>query len=165
MTSPIPLFGIPPKAPTVSFGTFDDASVQDSVTFAVPRHSVPSMQDAGKPMEDLFAGKTTAAKKGKLLDPMIGSPPPYVDFTAFVSGEDVSLVDKPIDMATTSIGGSTPLTTAGGQVKIEAPPRYSGKRQPSVRICLTQMEQYIRLMKYSPLDMFLERVFGMALVL
>ena len=74
-------------------------------------------------MEDLFVGKATTAEKGKFLDPMVGSPPPYMDFMAFVSGEDVSLVDKPVDMATTSTGGSTPLTPIGGQVKIEAPPR------------------------------------------
>ena len=68
-------------------------------------------------------------KKGKfILDPndwIIASM--HVDFTASVSGEDVSLVENPADVATTFAGGSTPLTAAGGQVKIEAPPRYSGK--------------------------------------
>ena len=59
----------------------------------------------GKPMEDLFAGKATAAEKGKFLDLMVGSPPLYVDFTASVSGEDVSLVDKLADMATTFYRG------------------------------------------------------------
>ena len=44
---------------------------------------------------------------------MNGSPPPHVDFTAFVSGEDVSLVDKLADVATTSVGGSAPLTRDG----------------------------------------------------
>ena len=65
---------------------------------------------------------------------MVGSPPPYVDFTASVSGEDVSLVDKPADVAMTFVGGFVPLTATGGQVKIEAPPRYSGKRQLGVRV-------------------------------
>ena len=37
VTNPIPLFGIPLKAPTLSFGTFDDASVRDSLSFAMPR--------------------------------------------------------------------------------------------------------------------------------
>ena len=64
----------------------------------------------------------------------------------------MSLVDKPVDVATTSVGGSAPLTAAGGQVKIEAPPRYSGKRQSSVRMWLTQMERYMQLMRYSPSD-------------
>ena len=37
VTTPIPLFGIPPKAPAVSFRTFDDANVRDSVSSAMPR--------------------------------------------------------------------------------------------------------------------------------
>ena len=105
------------------------------------------------------------AEKGKFQDPMVGSPPPHVDFTASVSGEDMSLVDKPTDVATTSARGSAPLTGANGQVKIEAPPRYSGKRQPSVRVWLTQMERYMRLMRYSPsdwLDIVAMRVEGAA---
>ena len=96
---------------------------------------------------------------------MVGSPPPWVDFTASVSGEDASLVDKPADVAATFAGGSVPLTATSGQVKIEAPPRYSGKRQPSVRVWLTQMEQYMWLMRYSPsdwLDIVAMRVEGAA---
>ena len=88
-------------------------------------------------MEDQFTGKATAVEKGKFLDPMVGSPPPYMDFTASVSEEDVSLVDRPVDVAMNSTGGSAPLTVVGGQVKIEAPPTYSRKRQLSVRIWLT----------------------------
>ena len=152
MTNPILLFGIPPKAPAVSFRTFDDASVWDSVSSTVPKQSAPPTQKGSKPVENLFIGKATATEKGKFLDPMVGSPPPYVDFTASMSGEDVSLVDKPANMGMTSIGGSAPLTAEGGQVKIEAPPRYSGKRQPSVCMWLIQMEWYMRLMQYSPFD-------------
>ena len=37
VTSLIPLFGILPKALAMSFGTFDDVSVRDSVSFVVPR--------------------------------------------------------------------------------------------------------------------------------
>ena len=165
VTSPIPPFGIPPKAPAVSFGTLDDASVRDSVSSTVPKQTASPKQESWVPLEDLFAGKATVEEKGKFLDPMVGSPPPHVDFTASVSGEDVSLVDKPVDVATTSAGGSAPLTAAGGQVKIEAPPRYSGKRQPSVRVWLTQMERYMRLMRYSPsdwLDIVAMRVEGAA---
>ena len=94
----------------------------------------------------MFNGKADVAAKGKFLDPMVGSPPPHVDFTLFVSGDDISLVDKPADVATTSTGGSIPLTTTSGQVKIEAPPRYSRKREPGVHMWLTQMERYIKLM-------------------
>ena len=152
VTSPTPHFGILPKALAVSFRTLDDASVWDSVSSTVPKQTTPPKQESWLPLEDLFAGKAAAEEKGKFLDPMVGSPPPHVDFTASVSGEDVSLVDKPADVATTSAGGSAPLTTTGGQVKIEAPPRYSGKRQPSVHAWLTQMERYMRLMRYSPSD-------------
>ena len=116
-------------------------------------------------MEESFIGKVTAEKKGKFLNPMVGSSPPHVDFAASVSGEDVSLVDKPADMATTSTGGSTPLTTIGGQRKLEVPPRYSRKRQAGVRVWLTQMEQYMWLMQYSLsdwLDIVAMRVEGAA---
>ena len=37
-------------------------------------------------------------------------------------------------------------------MKLEAPPRYSGKKQPSVWTWLSQMERYMRLMKYAPTD-------------
>ena len=102
----------------------------------------------------LFAGKADGAAKGTfILDPMIGTAPLHVGYTAsWNGGDDVSLVDKPTDVATTSAGGSAPLTAAGGQVKIETPPRYSGKRQPCVHVWLTQMECYMHLMKYSPSD-------------
>ena len=91
------------------------------------------MQGAEKPKKVLSIGRADAAAKGKFLDPMVGSLPPYMDLTAFVSGEDVSLVDKPANVATTSAGGSMPLTATGGQVKIEVcqgtpPPRYTGKK-------------------------------------
>ena len=100
----------------------------------------PQCRMLGNPRRICLLGRQLLQRKGSFLDPMVGSPPPYVDFTASVSGEDVSLVDKPADVATTSAGGSAPLTAAGGQVKIEAPPRYSRKRQLGVRVWLTQME-------------------------
>ena len=37
-------------------------------------------------------------------------------------------------------------------MKLEAPPQYSGKRQPGARVWLTQMERYMRLMRYAPTD-------------
>ena len=82
------------------------------------------------------------------MDPMVGSAPAHVDFKASCSGDDISLVDKPIDVATTSVGGSAPSTIASGQVKIETPSRYSRKRQLGICVWLIQMECYIKLMKY-----------------
>ena len=75
------------------------------------------------------------------------------------------MVDKLADVAMNFVGSLAPLIVAYGQVKIEAPPRYSGKRQPGVRVWLTQMERYMRLMKYSPsdwLDIVAMRVEGAA---
>ena len=50
-------------------------------------------------------------------------------------------------------------------MKLEAPPRYSGKRQPGVRVWLAQMQRYMRLMRYDPsdwLDVVAMRVDGAA---
>ena len=145
VTSPIPLFGMPPPSVHV-----DATSVRYSVSSAMPKQPTTPLLDAeaGKPNAGVFMGKADAVAKGKfILDPMIGSTPPHMDFTALWSGDDVSLVDKPVDVATTSAGGSAPLTAADDQMKIEAPPRYSGKRQPGVCAWLTQIERYMRLMK------------------
>ena len=150
-TSPIPLFGVP--SPLVHV---DAMSVRDSVSSAMPRQPAAPLLDAeaGKADAGLSVGKAHAATKEKfILDPMVGTTPPHVDYTvSWSGGDDVSLVEKPPNVATTSAGGSAALIAAGGQVNIEAPPRYSGKRQPGVRIWLTQMECYMRLMKYSPSD-------------
>ena len=37
LADPVPLFGIPPTTPTISFRTFDAVSVLDSVRFAMPK--------------------------------------------------------------------------------------------------------------------------------
>ena len=60
VTSPIPPFGIPPKAPAVSFGTLDDASVRDSINSTVPQQSTAPKQERWIPVEDLLARKATA---------------------------------------------------------------------------------------------------------
>ena len=39
-----------------------------------------------------------------------------------------------------------------GQMKLDAPPRYGGGRRPGVRVWLSQMERYMRLMKYPRSD-------------
>ena len=55
--------------------------------------------EAGKVDAGLFARKADAAAKGKfILDPMVGSAPPHVDYMASWSGDDISLVDKPADV-------------------------------------------------------------------
>ena len=64
ITNPIPLFGIPAKTPTVSFRTFDDASVRDSVSFAVPRQPTPPMHKVEKPKGICSLGRQMLLRKG-----------------------------------------------------------------------------------------------------
>ena len=60
--------------------------------------------------------------------------------------EFVSLVGKSTGMLETTSGAFMPQTAGVGQMKLEAPPQYPGKRQPGARVWLTQMERYMRLM-------------------
>ena len=79
--------------------------------------------------------------------------------------ESVSLVGKCTGMAGTTSGGFAPQTAGVGQMKLEAPPQYSGKRQPGARVWLTYMERYMKLMRYAPtdwLDVVVMRVEGAA---
>ena len=80
VTSPIPLFGMPPTQVHV-----DTASVRVLVRSAVPRQKTAPLLDAeaGKADAGLSTGKADATAKGKfILDPMIGSTPPHVDYAA-----------------------------------------------------------------------------------
>ena len=45
-----------------------------------------------------------------------------------------------------------PHTIGVDQMQLEAPPRYSGKKQLSAWTWLSQMERYMQLMKYAPTD-------------
>ena len=80
VTSPIPLFGMPPP-----FVHVDALSVRDSVNCVVPKPSAPRSLNAkaGKLNAGLFAGKAIAATKSKsIMDPMAVSMPSHVDFMA-----------------------------------------------------------------------------------
>ena len=79
--------------------------------------------------------------------------------------ESVLLVGKSMGMLEITSRGFIPQTAGVGQMKLEAPPRYSGKRQPGARVWLTQMERYMKLMHYAPtnwLDVVAMRVEGAA---
>ena len=102
------------------------------------------------------AGKTALVpqkeEKGELsMGLMVTSGDKSKDYSA-PAKESVSLVGKSTGMPATTSGGFTPHTAGVGQMKLEAPPRYSGKRQPRARVWLTQMERYMRLMRYAPTD-------------
>ena len=95
----------------------------------------------------------TTKEKGRdfILDPMVTKRSTPQDYLASAS-DMVSLVGKESMMGGPSLGGFTPHTTGVGQMKLEAPPRYSRKKQPSVRTWLNQMERYMWLMKYASTD-------------
>ena len=63
VTSPISPFGIPPKAPAVSFGTLDDASVRESVSSTVQQHSAAPKQDVGYPWRIYSLGRLPLRKR------------------------------------------------------------------------------------------------------
>ena len=91
-------------------------------------------------------------EKGELsLGPMVTSGWKSKDYSA-PAEESVSLVGKSMVLPETTSGGYAPHTAGVAQMKLEAPPQYSGKRQPGARVWLTQMERYMRLMRYAPTD-------------
>ena len=91
-------------------------------------------------------------EKGELsMDPMVSSGWKSKDYYAPIE-ESVLLVGKSTVMLETTSGGFAPQTTGVGQMKLKAPPQYSGKRQPEARVWLTQIERYMRLMRYPPTD-------------
>ena len=57
----------------------------------------------------------------------------------------------PTGIAGTS-GGAAGGALGVGQMKLDAPPRYLGGRRPGPRAWLSQMEQFMRLMKYPVTD-------------
>lgn len=129
-----------PSAHATDSVPFDVGSVKDSVNSIVLRQIIPPTLDAEveTPTARLFGRKADTTTKGEFtLDPMFGLDPPYVNFIASVGGDDIYSVDKPADVATTPVGSSAPLISIGSEVKIEAPLRYSGKRQQAVHMWLT----------------------------
>ena len=74
----------------------------------------------------------------------------------------------PLAAGTSGVSGTAGGAVMGvgvGQMKLDAPPRYGGGRRPGVRVWLSQMERYMRLMKYPRsdwLDVVAMRVEGAA---
>ena len=67
-------------------------------------------------------------EKGELsMGPMVMSGKKSKDYSA-PAEESISLVGKSTGMSATTSGGFAPHTVGVGQMKLEAPPQYSGKR-------------------------------------
>ena len=73
-------------------------------------------------------------QKGKLpMDPMVEYSWKLKDYSTPIE-ESISLVGKSMGMVEVTSGGFAPQVVGVGQMKLEAPPQYSGKRQPGVRV-------------------------------
>ena len=76
-------------------------------------------------------------QKGKLsMDPMVEAAWKSTDFSA-PTKKLISLVGISMGMPSVTSGGFAPQTIRVGQMKLEAPPQYSGKRQLGVQVWLT----------------------------
>ena len=142
----------------------DEVSVKDSVTSGLLAHGSMEGREAGGSSghptapQFTFGGSFVAGhgitdemrktalmpkkeEKGELsLGPMMTSGWKSKDNSA-PAEESVSLVGKIYGIAGDHLKGFYAPHTAGvGQMKLEAPPQYSGKRQPGARVWLTQME-------------------------
>ena len=69
------------------------------------------------------------------MDPMVESSWKSTHHSALPK-ESILLVGKSTGMPSTISRGFVPQTTGVGQMKLEAPPQYSGKRQPRARVRL-----------------------------
>ena len=156
----------PVRLPSTLFG--EDADVQqshpivgDSVTS--PVHQIPkegpklSLSPALSPIKVHVQGTA----------PEYTSQSRAVPATRMVShmgAEDTN----PLAAGTSGVSGTASGAIMGvgvGQMKLDAPPRYGGGRKPGARVWLSQMERYMRLMKYPRndwLDVVAMRVEGAA---
>ena len=139
--------GLPLKQPRV------DANASGSGELLMPPSKVYTHDGEDIVIKKKMAPATSKTEeKGELsIGPMISSAWKSKDYSVPVE-ESVSLVGKSTGMPGTTSGGFPPQTARVGQMKLEAPPRYSGKRQPGARVWLTQMERYMKLMRYAPSD-------------
>ena len=76
-----------------------------------------------------LAASKTEEKGGLSMGPMVSLGWKLKDYSAPVE-EFVSLVGKSTGMPEATSGGFVSQTAGVGQMKLEAPPQYSGKRQP-----------------------------------
>ena len=76
---------------------------------------------------------------------------PATRMVSHMGAEDTN----PLAAETSGVSGTAGGAVMGvgvGQMKLDAPPRYGGGRKPGARVWLSQMECYMRLMKYPQSD-------------
>ena len=91
----------------------------------------------------------TEEKAGLSMGPMVTSGWESNEYSAPIE-EIVLLVGKSTGMLSATSGVFASQTAGVCRMKLEAPLRYFGKRQLGARVWLTQMESYMRLMRYAP---------------
>ena len=87
-------------------------------------------------------GKKTEQKGKLVMDPMVENLWGSKEYST-PAEESVLLVGKFAGRPGITPGGFVSQTAGVGQMKLEAPPRYSGKRHSGVRVWLTQIERYM----------------------
>ena len=93
--------------------------------------------DDAKDMKQMAFVPQEKEQKGKLLmDPMVESSWKSKGFSVPIE-ETIALVGKSTSMPEVSSGGFAPQATEVGQMNLEAPPRYSGKRQLGFQVWVT----------------------------
>ena len=161
----------------------EESSVKDLVTSGILlRPPIPSTEASGSgepliPSSKVYAhggedtviktkmapaANKTEEKRGLSMGHMVSSGWQSKGYSVPVE-ESVSLVGKSTGTLEATSGSFVPQSAGVGQMKLEAPPRYSGKRQPGAQVWLTQMERYMKLMRYAPtnwLDVVAMRVEG-----
>ena len=102
--------------------------------------SMPLLKVNAHDGEDIAVEKKMAPvaskteEKGELsMGPMVSSGWKPKDYSAPVE-ESILLVGKSTGMPEATSGGFVPQTVGVGQMKLEAPPRYSGKRQLAAQV-------------------------------
>ena len=138
-------------------------AVRDSAASPTGRHSEQGSGSSEHPKKPLMIQNVQGA------GPQFSMQSEAAPATRMVS--HMGTADTNPQTAGTSVGGAggaaaAATTSVGvGQMKLDAPPRYGGGRRPGVRVWLSHMERYMRLMKYPPedwLDVVAMRVEGAA---
>ena len=124
--------GLPSKRPNVSGEA--SGSGEQPMLLVMGESKVYARDGANIVIEKktAFVANKTGEKGGMSMGPIVMSRWKSKDYSAPIE-ETISMVDKSMGMLEATSGGFAPQTTGVGQMKLEAPLQYSGKRQPRVR--------------------------------
>ena len=113
-----------------STGVLEEQPIEYSKTLTLEHVCERAEMAFEKP--ETSAGTKEEKGEALIMDPRTTKMSAPLDYSASVS-DTISLVGKGSMMAGPSPGDFMPQTTRVDQMKLEAPPMYSGKKQPSVQ--------------------------------